>query len=312
MPEPTDQPAKPLRTWRPMVLWTCAILLALGLAWFIGAVVVPVWQTSLVVSDCAADQDFFSMSRPFDFEKAIERLGGADKARHRLEVYLRLLRPAAEHRGVAIFLLGHCGEKAVPFLLSALSDPDSDVREKTLWALQETGLPPGEDVSSLLLVLRDNDEGLRATAAFALGQVATRRPEIVPALTEALGDGDWAVRCSAARSLGSMGVTAKVAILPLAARVSDTVPDVRIAAARALREMGPEARPAVPALIRALGDVPAELRAAAAYALGEIGPAAQEAVPLLVNLSKDKSQEISVRSAAAEALKKLRGEEPPK
>jgi hypothetical protein len=36
--EPADQPAKPLRTWRPMILWTAAILLALGLAWFVAAV----------------------------------------------------------------------------------------------------------------------------------------------------------------------------------------------------------------------------------------------------------------------------------
>jgi hypothetical protein len=39
MPEVTDQPAKPLRTWRPMVLWTAGILLALGSAWFATAVV---------------------------------------------------------------------------------------------------------------------------------------------------------------------------------------------------------------------------------------------------------------------------------
>jgi hypothetical protein len=42
--EPSADPAPPLRTWRPMAAWTGAILLALGLAWFVGAVVVPVWQ----------------------------------------------------------------------------------------------------------------------------------------------------------------------------------------------------------------------------------------------------------------------------
>jgi len=30
MPEPADQPAKPFRTWRPMILWTAGILLALA------------------------------------------------------------------------------------------------------------------------------------------------------------------------------------------------------------------------------------------------------------------------------------------
>ena len=30
MPDATDQPAPPLRTWRPMALWTAGILLTLG------------------------------------------------------------------------------------------------------------------------------------------------------------------------------------------------------------------------------------------------------------------------------------------
>ena len=49
MPDVAEQPAKPIRTWRPMVLWIAGILLALGLAWFVGAVVVPVYQTHAVV-----------------------------------------------------------------------------------------------------------------------------------------------------------------------------------------------------------------------------------------------------------------------
>jgi hypothetical protein len=38
-PRPSDQPAKPLRTWRPMILWTAATLLVLvaaaGVSWSI-------------------------------------------------------------------------------------------------------------------------------------------------------------------------------------------------------------------------------------------------------------------------------------
>jgi hypothetical protein len=49
MPEAAEQPAKPRRTWLPMTLWTAGILLALGLAWFVGAVVVPVWQVRSTV-----------------------------------------------------------------------------------------------------------------------------------------------------------------------------------------------------------------------------------------------------------------------
>ena len=49
MIEPADQPAKPLRPWRPMAAWTAGIVLALGLAWVVAAVVVPVWQVRAAV-----------------------------------------------------------------------------------------------------------------------------------------------------------------------------------------------------------------------------------------------------------------------
>ena len=40
MPEAGEQTTKPPRTWRPMAAWTGALLLALGLVWFVAAVVV--------------------------------------------------------------------------------------------------------------------------------------------------------------------------------------------------------------------------------------------------------------------------------
>ena len=47
MPDVAEQPAKPVRTWRPMALWSAGILLVLGLLWFIGAVVVVLAVYSL-------------------------------------------------------------------------------------------------------------------------------------------------------------------------------------------------------------------------------------------------------------------------
>lgn len=38
MPDVAEQPAKPLRTWRPMAVWTAGILLALGLVWFVASI----------------------------------------------------------------------------------------------------------------------------------------------------------------------------------------------------------------------------------------------------------------------------------
>ncbi len=50
MPEVADPSAGRLRTWRPTVLWTAGILLALGLAWFIGAVAVPAWRARVAIA----------------------------------------------------------------------------------------------------------------------------------------------------------------------------------------------------------------------------------------------------------------------
>ncbi len=39
MPEVTDQPAKSMRTWRPITLWSAGIVLTLGSIWVIVAAV---------------------------------------------------------------------------------------------------------------------------------------------------------------------------------------------------------------------------------------------------------------------------------
>lgn len=69
MPEPAERSAKPVRTWRPMILWTAAILLALGLAWFVGAVALPLVKAKIrmhtllafpVTSGASGEDPFFS------------------------------------------------------------------------------------------------------------------------------------------------------------------------------------------------------------------------------------------------------------
>jgi HEAT repeat protein len=113
-----------------------------------------------------------------------------------------------------------------------------------------------------------------------------------------------------------MGPSAKAAVPGLAEAVVDRDLNVRYYAAEALEAVGPEAKAAVPALIKALGTFPggspplegpqryyADTRSVAAEALGAIGPGAREAVPALRKALKDPDP--SVRSAAAEALKRI-------
>jgi len=77
-------PAAPsLRTWQPMVLWTAGILLALGLAWFVGAVAVPFFQVRAVVREFGGRPS--NVAAPY-----VERLGGPERAAARLALFARL------------------------------------------------------------------------------------------------------------------------------------------------------------------------------------------------------------------------------
>jgi len=243
--ESAGQPVQPpLRTWRPMAAGTAGILLALGLIWFVAAVVVPVWRACLVVDECAADMRFYSRSQPYDYSGAIKRLGGEENGRHAIDLYLRLMRPKANLRGVALYLLSRCGEKAVPRLLTSLRDPDRDVREKILWALQEAEIPADADLSPLVSVLDDEEEVLRSTAAYTLGRVAKGRSEPVAAMTALFDDPSDHVRFAAIRAIEMIGPKARAAIPALEKMLTDRSELNRTAAAEALKKIrGEEAKP---------------------------------------------------------------------
>ena len=125
MPEDGDQPAKPPRTWRPMVGWTLGILAVLGLAWFVGAVAVPVWQVRRVIREPST----------VGLEEDIQRLGGPDRAAPKLGRYLGMPDPLAERKPRAASLLGFCGRQAVPILVRATSRADREVRLKAFESL---------------------------------------------------------------------------------------------------------------------------------------------------------------------------------
>jgi hypothetical protein len=83
-------PAKHRRTWLPMALWTAGILLALGLAWFIGAVVVPVWRVRALLDD---ERNYFGI-----IEGGVAKLGGPERAARPLSIYMRLPEKLAPHK----------------------------------------------------------------------------------------------------------------------------------------------------------------------------------------------------------------------
>ncbi len=139
MTGPADLPAKPLHTWRPMALWSAGILLALGLAWFVGAVAVPVWQ----VRSGLVNVGWF-VSGPVDRipggDALVIKLGGPVPATSKLELYLCMPREFASKRAEAVEVLAEIeppAKDAIPVLKRLVNDDDEAVRNIAASALNK-------------------------------------------------------------------------------------------------------------------------------------------------------------------------------
>jgi hypothetical protein len=154
MPEPADHPPRPLRTWRPMAAWTAGMLLALGLAWFVGAVAVPVWQVRREVLTVRPRVPALGDIPPLCLHEAwdswqpgpaVDQLGGPDNAVSKLGLYLRLPNMIAPRKDRAAKALGSCAaDKSVPVLEGLLLERDVVVRQAAAEALKKIrgGEPP--------------------------------------------------------------------------------------------------------------------------------------------------------------------------
>jgi len=225
MLEPTAPPAPPVRTWRPMALWTAGILLVLGLVLFVCVAAVPFWQARAAVERC----------RPYDATKAegeIERLGGPKAAIHKLTVYLRLHGSWAPRRLVAAAILGQCGTDAVPELLRLLKDRDYYVVQSAvdgLWAIKDPDAVP-----ALLPLLKDPDYVVRRAAAKCL--LTVKDPRAAGYLAAAVGDENELVRWAAVLAL--CGIRDPDAAEPGIAALEDEDESVRRAAREVLDAYG--------------------------------------------------------------------------
>jgi HEAT repeat protein len=133
----------------------------------------------------------------------------------------------------------------------------------------------GKSLAELQQMLRDPSPTVQAQGAFGLSRMGPAAKNAVPALIECLKK-DPLVRQNAALALGAIGPEA--------------------------------ASECVPALVELLHDSEWTVRRQATAALGELGPSAADALPELKKLSRDKDS--LVRKAAAEAIKKIRRNQP--
>jgi hypothetical protein len=267
MPEAAGQPA---RVTPARVLWTLGILLALMLAWLVIGVVVPFIRMQLVIRD-------FDLRR-IDGPKAVELLGGPERAARRLGQCFRLPEPPQYDYEATARLLAHCGKPAVPVLVNFVETSDRSIkRSNALWALREIGPQAAEAVPALIRMLNQRGEG--------------EHPEAV------------------ANALGGIGPGARAAVPALAKLRADDDKRIRSAAARALSRIDPTVVAAVAALVEALDS---DSEADACESLGRMGPVARAALPALEAKVRQWEKDERLRAAAAEAIKKIRGEEPGK
>lgn len=169
--------------------------------------------------------------------------------------------------------LAEMGKASAPALAEALGTEDVRTRIHAGWALAR--MPEGEGAAAmdaLLRATRDADQRVRRTAAGALGAIGPEAGSAVPRILAMMeqGDGDFS------GSLWHIGLPAEqvdrlLALMPgLEAHTS---------APRAMATAGPEA---VPALIRGLSSETAAVRRGATIALAHLGKDAAPAAPALI------------------------------
>ena len=207
------------------------------------------------------------------------------------------------------------GPLAVDALEAALDDPERRVNAMELLAgLGPTAKPA---LDSLVKGLADSDPVYCSDAAMALAAIGSSAAEAVPQLhamllkaTRASNDDTLGLAYSAAYALGSIGTAAKPAVADLISLSASKDEMLATVAVWATLKIQPEDASlfttAVPLLRKALRGDREIVRLEAAVALGDIGTAAETAVPILELVAEDDPVQ-SVRSAAKQALAKIRG-----
>ena len=236
----------------------------------------------------------------------------------------------ASTREVAIEALGSSGSstRAIDRVVGALADSNPNVRAAAVRALGESGSERA--VAPLLTLMRDESSTMRSQASVSLARLG---PVALPKLVAALRDSRPSTRQLAAEALGDIG--SREAVAPLVRLIETDTSGARLEAIAALGKIGdPSAldpilsihrggsvavrkktivalaqfrdRRALDALTLALADQNEEVRQSAAAGLGEVGDG--RVVAQLERLAdKDPSQD--VRTAAAQAIERIRSQE---
>jgi hypothetical protein len=144
-----------------MAAWTAGIVLALGLAWFVGAVVVPVWQVRGVLRRNASMEHNW-IAALADGPQLAAQLGSSQTATHKLAMYIQVPRFVAPRKQSAMYLLLSCGEEGYQSIRTFFKVGDVEQR---VCATKAVLFMKGIDVIAMLMeALADSDPQVRLAA----------------------------------------------------------------------------------------------------------------------------------------------------
>ena len=233
----------------------------------------------------------------------------------------------------AIEALAEIGKPAIPALIEALKDGDSNVRSNAAKTLGKIGPAAKDAVPALIYALGDDKESVSDNVYDALRKIGTSViPELikalgstddlirlhasigigrrlynpnvkdaVPVLLKVLGDENKFVRWATVDALGNIGPATDDIIPALIKTLGDESSRVVRATIEALTKIG---KPAIPALIDALADESVDIRRLAIQTIGEIGPDAQHAISALI-IKALADEDVDVRSTGRRAFDKI-------
>lgn len=208
----------------------------------------------------------------------------------------------------AIAALGPGAVTAIPALIRATRDENSEVRYWAVEGLRKIGPQAREAGAALTVVLADD---IRSNQEAARRALETIGPSALPVVMPSLKSPDPWVRGNAAEVVGAIGAGKGESVKGLIGLLDDDSLWVRASAAWALGRIGPSAKAAAKPMMRALSE---ELRRDPTlsnpgqrlrvenlvYGLGRLKTGSNDAVPLIVSVFYDGTD--SLRSIAAEAL----------
>jgi HEAT repeat protein len=160
------------------------------------------------------------------------------------------------------------GPLAIPALTNFLAGESAPAAAHALSQIIPEGLP------FLVQALTNSDSALRQKIALGVESVGTNGRPLVPVLIMNLTNADYLVRAHAARALGKIALEPGLAVPVLIERLQDTNAEVRLMTAQALGEYGPQAESAILALLTTAKDKHAPVSRAAFTALKRIAPEA--------------------------------------